>query len=218
MDIKDLTETEKAVLLRQLASELRAKKEKKQGDKETLNMLTHEFVEKYFPILEATGKRMSEVKGHIFDDSKTILELKKEAYELSDDAMLRQQSHSLSTENCDKTIIIGHNTIDGWDESLAASGIDKVNKWLASKMTDENKDVIDMVRDLLKPNKEGLLKANRVIELSNRASKIGDPILIEAVGELQKAYQPRKTTTYVKAKFRNEDGQDVWLNLSMSNA
>ncbi|MDR1182192.1 MAG: DUF3164 family protein [Bacteroidales bacterium] len=217
MDISELSKEERTELLKQLEEEKKAEKKKREENKETLKELQHEFVEKYFPNLLRIEVEMSADKKTIFDGAAAIISLKKDVYGLTDEALSKQQSHTISNDDCSKTIIIGHNTVDGWDADLAASGIDKVNKWLEKQLKSNSKDLVDMIRDLLRPNKDGLLKANRVIELANRAGKIGDSELIEAVSEIQQAYQPKKTTTFVKAKYRNNAGQDVWLNLSMSN-
>ncbi|MDR1879061.1 MAG: DUF3164 family protein [Bacteroidales bacterium] len=218
MDLNELTPEQKAKLLEQLEQEQREKKKKQQEQKEMFKDMSDEFVNVYFDKLRGVEDTLKEVKQEVFSEVEVLLSLKKEAYGMSDDAMERQQSHSISSADCKKTIILGHNVIDGWDADMAASGIDRVNKWLMSKMNDGNKELVEMIKDLLKPNKDGLLKANRVIELSNRAAKIGDASLIEAVSEIQSAYQPRKTTTFVKAKYKDANGQEVWLNLSMSNA
>lgn len=218
VNLEDLTAEQKSELLKQLENEKRIKRQKQQENKDTLKTLQDEFVVRFWEKLTGIAERLTLAKTELFNNAETIIDLKKQVYNMSDEALEKQQSHSISTLNCDKTIIIGHNTVDGWDQDLATSGINKVNEWLTKQLKTSNKDLVEMIRDLLKPNKEGFLKANRVMELSNRANKIGDAELIEAVSEIQLAYQPRKTTTFVKAKYRNDEGRDVWLNLSMSNA
>jgi len=218
MDIKDLTTEQKAELKRQWEEEERAEKERKKQDRETLKKLQDEYVKKYFPQLEEVANKLSALKAAMHEDASTILGLKKSVYSTSDEAFERQQSHSVSTLNFDKTILVGYNVVDGWDTDLAICGVDGVNKWLQKKLNDDNKELVDMIRDLLRPNKDGVLKANRVLELYNRATKIGDKELIESVANIQSAYIPKKTSTFIKAKQKNGSGEDVWLNLSMSNA
>jgi hypothetical protein len=75
-----------------------------------------------------------------------------------------------------------------------------------------------MIRDLLRPDRNGMLKASRVVELYSRAVKINDEELIKHVQTIQEAYVPKKTTTFIKAKYKDDDGRDIWLNLSMSSA
>jgi hypothetical protein len=218
MNIDDLTKEELAAIEARLAAKKRAKREKETQERETLKQLTDEFVAAFFPKLVDIAQSLTLAKGEVLDGARDILSLKKSAYEMSDEAWEKQQTHTLSSRSHDRTIIVGHNVIDGWDRDLAASGVDGVNKWLTGKLNDGNSDLVEMIRDLLRPNKDGMLKANRVIELRNRAAKIGDGELIRNVQMIQEAYAPKKTSTFVKAKYSDENGQDIWLNLSMSNA
>jgi hypothetical protein len=218
MDINQLSAEELASIEAQLEEKKRTEHEVKVQERETLKQLQHEFVEKFFPKLTEIAGNLTLSKAEIFDSTSDILSLKKQVYGTSEEAFEKQQTHTLSNQKCDKTIIIGNNVVDGWDTDLVAAGVDGVNKWLTGKLTDSNQDLVDMIRDLLRPNKDGMLKANRVIELYNRAVKIGDSELIEHVQTLQEAYTPKKTSTFVKAKYKGENGQDIWLNLSMSNA
>jgi len=114
------------------------------------------------------------------------------------------------------SIIIGHNVIDRWDETVSA-GVEFVNKWLNSLAKDDESAVlVDMIRDLMKPDKEGQLKANRVLELAKKADEIGNADLKEGVRIIRDAYRPAKTSTFLKAKYKDELGRDQWLPLSMS--
>jgi len=76
---------------------------------------------------------------------------------------------------------------------------------------------VGMVRDLLKPNKEGVLKANRVLDLTRKADELGDPELIEAVKIIRDSHRPDRTSTYVKAMYKDEKGERQYLGLSMSS-
>lgn len=218
MDINELTPEQIKSLEAQLAEKRKAEKQKMQAEKETLRSLQNEFIDGFFPKLTAIAENLTLSKAELFENVTSILQLKKQILGISDDEFNQQQSHSISNEDFSKTIIIGHNVIDGWDLDTAQAGVSRVNEWLTSKMTEDNTELIGIIRNLLKPNKDGFLKAQRVLELRNNAEKIGDTDLIEAVKMIQDSYQPTKTSTFVKAKFKGEDGKDIWLNLSMSNA
>lgn len=218
MDLSQLTPEQKQELLKQLAAEKQAEKLQKQAEKDAYKALQSEYVDTFFPRLENAQLMLAEIKKTLFDTMKDVLSLKQKVYELSDLEMERQQSHSISNADFSKTIILGSNIVDDWDQEMASAGVARVNDWLTKKMTDTNIDLVGIIRELLRPNKDGVLKANRVLELRNQAEKIGDTELISAVSIIQESYRPKKTTTYVKAKYRNQNGQDVWLSLSMSNA
>jgi hypothetical protein len=214
MNLENLSADELEALEAQLAQKKKEKKEKERQEREAFKQLQHEYVEQNFCKLQDVEKNLSTIKAELFENVESILAMKKEVYGIDD----KQQSHSISNIACTKTIIVGHNIVDGWDTDTAAAGVERVNQWLTKKLNDNNADLINIIRDLLKPNQEGILKANRVLELRNQAEKLGDQELISAVAVIQEAYRPKKTTTFIKAKYRNEHGQDVWLNLSMSNA
>jgi hypothetical protein len=216
MDINSLTPEELASIERQLAEKRANEREREIQERETLKDLQHEFVEKFFPKLMKAANIASRLNDDVFQGSFNILSLKKQVYRMSDDAFVRQQSHNIPSRDFSRVIVVGYNVVDGWDYDLASAGIEGVNKWLAGKMNDSNRELVDMIRDLLRPNRDGILKANRIIELYNRAVKIGDEELIRHVQTIQEAYIPKKTSTFVKGKFKDEKGQYVWLNLSMS--
>jgi hypothetical protein len=218
IDYTKLSAEEKAKLKAALAADERAQKERLKEEKNTYKRLQSEFIDTYFPRLLEIAQNLSDRKAEIFDGSKTLLGMKQVVYGISDDEMLKQQSHSISNADYSKTIIIGHNIVDGWDKDLASVGVSKVNDWIVRQITPENQIMANIVRDLLKQNKEGMPKAQRVLELHNQAELSGDKELIDAVSMIKEAYRPEKTTTFIKAKMKDENGQDVWINLSMSNA
>lgn len=214
MDLENLTSAELESLEAQLAEKKKAAKEKERQNKEAFRQLQHEYVQENFIKLVKVETDLSVIKSELFKNVESIIAMKKEIYGNDD----KQQSHSISNIDFTRTIIVGHNIVDGWDVDTAQAGVERVNQWLTKKLNDTNADLVNIIRDLLKPNAEGILKANRVLELRNQAEKLGDQELISAVAVIQEAYRPKKTSTFIKAKFRNEHGQDIWLNLSMSNA
>jgi Protein of unknown function (DUF3164). len=218
MDIKNLTAEEKAALKAQLAAEEKAEKAKAQQDKETYKLMQHEFVETTFPALTEIETLLATTKIAMFEEAKTILDLKKQVFVISDDAWAKQQSHSISNSDFSKTIVLGHNIVDGWDNDLSGAGIARVNDWLAKQASPENEKLVSMIVDLLKPNKDGILKASRVLDLSNQANNIGDQELIDAVAMIREAYKPKKTSTYIIAKYKGANGEEIKVNLSMSQA
>ncbi len=218
MNLTDLTPEQRRALKEQLKAEEKAEKEKLKGDKEAYKALQNEFVAQFFPKLVKIAEDLTLSKAELFETARTILDFKRNVYGLSEEQLAQQQSHTISSSDFSKSIILGHNVVDGWDAEVANAGVSRVTEWLGKQTNDANRMLVGMIRDLLKPNKDGLLKAPRVLELMNQAEKIGDQELIDAVNLIREAYRPVKTTTYVKAKFKDEDGRDMFLNLSMSQA
>jgi hypothetical protein len=218
LDLKKLTAEQRRELLAELAAQEQAEKQKQQQERARYEELKNDLVNESFTKLESMSELMGKIKTEIFGQFQTVLNLKQELYDLSDEQMLTQQSHQFTNEEGTRSIIIGNNVIDRWDETVSV-GMDKVNAWLQkiSGMNEENKKLVSIIRDLMKPNKDGVLKANRILDLQNKARELGDKELIEAVDLIRESYRPSRTSTYIKAKYKDEQGRDQWLGLSMSS-
>lgn len=216
MDTSNLTPEQKRQLMANLEAEFKAEEQRKRKEKQAYEAMRDKTVRQVYKKLEKLSETVLTAKNEAFGNFETILQLKKELFQVGDDRWQQQQSHTFTTDDGKLTIIIGHNVIDRWDETVSA-GVELVNKWLTTLAKDDESAVlVDMIRDLLKPNKEGQLKANRVLELAKKADEIGNADLKEGVRIIRDAYRPAKTSTFLKAKYKDELGRDQWLPLSMS--
>lgn len=216
IDIAKLSSEQKQQLMAQLEAEERQKRERQKREREIYEQLKDSQVRATFKELQQISSHLERAKQKVFEDFEAILKMKKELFELTDDRMLSQESHTFTTADGEISIIIGHNVIDSWDETVSI-GIERVNSWLKKLAKDEESAVlVGLIRDLLKPNKDGVLKANRILDLSKKASELGDRELIEAVELIRDSYRPTRTSTYVKARYIDTRGQKQWLALSMS--
>lgn len=215
-DTITLTEEQKLAIYQEMQAKEKARKDNEKKQRQTYEQVKDAQVKATFAKLQTVSSMLQLNKDEIFKEFQTILDMKKELYKLTEEEMLTQQSHTFTTTDGDVSIIIGNNIIDRWNETVSV-GIEKVNLWLGQLAKDEKSAVlVDIIRDLMKPNKEGVLKANRILDLSKKASEIGDQELIEAVDMIRDSYRPVKTSTYIKAKYRDETGRDQFLALSMS--
>lgn len=218
IDFNSLSEDEKRQIKEQLDADAKKKADERKAAKIIYDEMRHDIVSDTFTYLQSVSKNLTEAKKNVFDSFQTLLELKKEVYGIADDAFELQQTHTFSNNDNTMSIIIGHNVIDAWDMELVNAGVSAVNNWLSEKTNEDNKPFVKIIRDLLRPNKDGVLKASRVLELGKNAKEIGDKHLIDAVDMIQEAYKPQKTSTFVKALFKDDKGNSQWLALSMSQA
>jgi len=214
LEFEKLTPEEKKALREKLAAEERAEKEAEKRLRNDYQALKDEQVISTFNRLRSISKTLEEEKVDIFNQFGSLISMKKEIYGLTQDQMELQQSHTFTTSDTKMSVIIGSNVIDRWGDDVNI-GIERVNIWIDKKI--EDKDSRDIIRALLKPNKDGVLKAARVLDLSKKAREIGDTELIEAVNFIHDQYKPVRTSTYVKAKYLDENGVWKWLALSMSS-
>lgn len=215
--IDELTEQQRNDLLAQLKKEEQAKAAKKRQDRKDYEDLKDMSVRESFELLRGASMGLLEVKKAVFDHLDDVLKLKQQIFGLTDMQMLKQESHTFTSTDGQVSVIIGSNTVDRWDESVDV-GIMRVKEFLKTLAVDEKTGtLVDMITDLLKPNKEGVLKSSRVLDLSKKATELGDKELIEAVELIREAYRPSKTSTYIKVKYRDPKSKsDVFLPLSMS--
>lgn len=217
MDTLRLTPEQKNAIYLEMKAEEKARKESEKKERSTYEQLKDTLVKYTFTKLQTVSSMLQLNKEEIFKEFQTVLDMKKAIYKLTDEKMITQQSHTFTTTDGSVSIIIGQNVNDRWDETVSA-GLEKVNQWLGKLAKDEQSAVlVSLIRDLMKPNKDGVLKANRILDLSKKASEIGDQELIEAVDLIRDAYRPEKTSTYIKAKYKDEMGKDQFLALSMSS-
>lgn len=216
IDLSALTPAEREQLMLQLNEERKRDEARHQAEREAYESMKDDVVRKAFATILDASEQLGATKDKIFGEFDQIMKLKKDLFKLSDEQMLTQGSHTFTSEDGQMSIIIGSNIIDRWDETVSV-GIKLVNDWLTTLAKDEKSArLVDIVRDLLKPNKDGVLKASRVLDLSKHAAQIGDAELIKAVGIIRDAYRPAKTSTYIKAKYKDTTGNDVYVPLSMS--
>ncbi|HOI31199.1 MAG: DUF3164 family protein [Bacteroidales bacterium] len=216
IDLKALSAAERAELMQQLAEETKLEQERLRKEREAYEAIKDEVVRKTFVMLQEASDKLLEVKEQVYQNFEQVMALKKELFNLSDEQLLTQGSHTFTSSDGVMSVIIGSNIIDRWDETVSV-GIELINKWLDTLARDEKSaQLVGIVRDLLKPNKDGVLKASRVLDLSKHADRIGDKELIKAVNIIRDAYRPAKTSTYVKAKCKDATDKDQYIPLSMS--
>jgi hypothetical protein len=216
IQISSLTPEQRAQLKAELEAEDRAEKAKQIQQRNDYESLKEAQVKETFKMLQDVSNALEIAKNDVFNQFGSILKMKQELFGLSEEEMAAQQSHTFTTSDGSISIIVGANTIDRWNDNVSV-GIARINAWLDKLITDNNSaQMVGIIRDLLKPNREGILKASRVLDLSKKAAEIGDQELIGAVDLIRDCYQPTKTSKYVKAKYVDGDGITTWIPLSMS--
>ena len=155
---------------------------------------------------------MKNTKLEIFRSFEAILELKEELYGIKE----TQRSHTFTTSDGNLSIIIGHRVIDSFDDTVH-SGIAKVKDYISKLTTNEKPELEKLIDLLLKKDKNGNLKASRVLELEAIANENGDETLLEGVKIIKEAYKPSKSSTYVEAYYKDKTGRMISVPLSITS-
>lgn len=205
MNLENLSEKR----LRELLEE---KKQAKKKERDTYKHLVEETVMQAFTKLELASQNLSRVKQEIFANFQDLVRLKKELYEIE----IKQQSHTFSCVD-GKSITIGYNVLDDYDDTLNA-GIQKINNYLSTLAKDDNsKKLIQVINRLLRKDPKGNLKAQRVIELRNLADDIKDEAFVEGVNIILDSYRPTSSSYYIKASWVSNEGKKQYIPLAISS-
>ncbi|MEG1572805.1 MAG: DUF3164 family protein [Bacteroidales bacterium] len=212
INLNTLTTEQKLALKEELKSEELAAKKQKRDDRDAYKGMMEDFVHELFPLLENFSQEATQLKWAIFERAKNLLALKEIVYGIKDN----QASHAF-TDTAGRTIRIGHRTKDAYDDTIG-SGIAKVKGYLEGvQRTKENEDFVEAMMIFLKTDRDGNLNPGRVMELQNWCEKRGNPeTLKDGMDIIRNAYKPSQTCKFVEAYYKDVNGKEVNIPLSMS--
>lgn len=197
----------------QLKAELEKRTAQKDEDRKAYKDLVNTCVGETVNALKKVSIFLAEMKLNTFQDLKTLLDMKKDVYDLK----TSQQSHTFSDAQ-GNTITYGYRVLDGWDDTVNA-GEAKVNQFIQSlAKDDESAKLVNALNRLLKKDANGQLKASRVLELQKMAEEFNDDVFTDGVNIIRKAYKPVRSCFFIDASFTDEQGKKVNIPLSISAA
>lgn len=212
MDLSKLSKEEKAGLFAALEAEKKSEKERIESDREAYRQSKDEAVRETFRDLSEISGRMIQMKGIVFSRFTTVIQVKDDLFSTKSDRM----TDTFTTEDGNISIKLGSRINEGWADTMEI-GIAKVKGYLKTLAKDENSaNLVDTVMGLLAKDRKGNLKASRVLELEKLAKKSGDADFIDGINIIRDAYRPAPTCRFIEVKYRDEEGRERSLPLSMS--
>lgn len=216
--LKDLSPAEKKKLLQELEAEQRKEKATRKKKYDAYKTDVSGTVSELFPMLQAVSKELTKAKQMVYNKTQKLLNKKKELYESSVD----NYTHTFTNEDGSISISIGNRVVDGWDDTVNA-GIEKVKKYINKVSKSVNEDdrirfLIETVNKLLSKDAQGNLKASRVLELKKVAENIKNKELQEGIEIIQAAYKPKRTKNFVSVVYKDKEGNELSLPLSITDA
>ena len=211
LDFKNMTDEQKANLKKQILEEEKQKKAERKAKIDAYKNLVDETVINSIDKIKNISAQIMMSKKEVFDDFKSIMELKAELYGVKDN----QQSHTFTTSDGKISITLGNRMLDSFDDTVH-TGIEKVKNYIYRVVQDENSQLLEIVNLLLKKDKNGNLKASRVMELERIAGNIDDAELSEGVQIIKEAWKPQKSKTFIEAYYKDENGNKINIPLSMT--
>lgn len=187
-------------------------REKKQRD-EYKNMVEDE-INASIPELLQISRDIRAVKDRVFENFKTILEMKQELFRVKDG----QLSHTFTNSDGTKRIRLGMYVTDGYRDTVE-EGISIVKEYIASLASDEKTTaLVNMVMRLLSRDQQGTLKASRIVQLRKIAEETGDDRFMEGVQIIEESYQPEISKQYLRADQREVGGKWTPIPLGMTES
>lgn len=212
MDLSKLTKEEKEKLLADLKAEKQAEAQRKEQDRETYKKLKDEAVCELFEQLREMSEKMIALKGVVFNRFDTIIGMKEDLFKTKSD----RQSDTFTTEDDSISIKLGNRVYEGWDDTVEV-GVQRVKEYLKSLAKDEDSgNLVDTVMRLLAKDRKGNLKANKVLELQQLATKSRNEEFIDAIQIIRDAYRPVPSCQFIEVRYKDENGKEQSLPLSMS--
>ena len=202
MNLENMTAEEKEILRKQLLEEDRQKKAERKAKVDAYKNLVDETVINEIDKIKNISAQIMMLKKEVFDDFKSILKD-------------NQQSHTFTTSDGKISITLGYRMLDSFDDTVHA-GIEKVKNYIYKTVQGENTHLLEIVNLLLKKDKNGNLKASRVMELEKIAGNINDVELTEGVQIIKEAWKPQRSKTFIEAYYKDENGNKINIPLSMT--
>lgn len=187
-------------------------KAKRKADLEAYRMLVDTTLVDVVDILREKSNDLAKTKAYVLDLFREVIEMKQEVVGLKEGG---QFSHTFTDSDSTVRITVGYNTVDGYLDTVN-EGIAMVKEYIESLGSDENSQtLVQMILQLLSTDRQGNLKASRVVQLRKYANESGSERFIEGVELIESAYLPQKTKQYIRLEVRNARN-NAWQPVPLS--
>lgn len=205
---------------RQEFEEFKAEKARKEAqqkakdDREAYRTLVDETIHLCIPMLEGISNAIKGIKTDVLEKFSSILEMKAGIITVKDD----QRSHTFTHTDGTARITIGQYITDAYLDTVG-DGIAMVKEYIQSlAKDDESRALVNGIMRLLSKDKEGNLKASRVLQLRKMADDSQNERFIEGVRIIEEAYRPAVSKTYLKVEVKDKNNAWKIIPLGMTEA
>ena len=166
------------------------------------------------PELMGLSDEIKTVKEKVFENFKTIIELKGEMFKESKGEALDVDSHQFTNTAGTMRLRLGQYMLDNYLDT-AEDGVKMIQEYISGLATDEKTQaLVKMVLKLLAKDAKGTLKAQRILQLRKIADESGAEMFIEGVRTIEEAYRPIPTRTFLRADIKDEK-TGAWMAIPL---
>ena len=192
--------------------EAEREKQRRKADLDAYRDLVDSTLAEVREMLEEKSRELARTKSSVIELFRDVITMKQEVIGVKEGG---QYSHTFTDSDSTIRVTVGFNTVDGYLDTVN-EGIALVREYIESLADDENsKALVQMVLQLLSTDRQGNLKASRVVQLRRYANESGDPRFVEGVELIESAYTPTKTKQYIRLEVRDER-TNAWRTIPLS--
>lgn len=140
-----------------------------------------------------------------------------DVFKMSEGVNVKETKGNKVWYNFDRSIMVECSVQERieFDELLMTGAREKLNQYLASKLTSDEEFLVEMVTSAFETT-NGKLDSKRIMHLLSYRRKVRAAMFQEALDMIEKAMQRTYSKTYFNVSLRKEDGsyEAVKLNLS----
>lgn len=183
--------------------EKKAAEERRRQQREDYTKMVDEELAAAIPELQSVSEDIKTVKAKVFENFRAIIDLKGEMFMAKEGQQMGFMSHTFTNSQGTMKIKLGQYMNDNYLDT-AEDGVAMIHEYISSLATDEKTQaLVSMVLKLLSKDKQGTLKAQRILQLRKLADDSGDEKFIEGVRIIEEAYRPIPTRTFLRADIKD---------------
>lgn len=163
--------------------------------------------------LSLLSTEMAQIKRAVFDNFRSVIEMKTEQLGLGKEE--GQRTHTFTNSDSSLRITLGNYTVDTYRDTVE-DGIRMVTDYIESLAKDDaSSALVSAVLRLLSRNKSGQIKASRVLQLRRLAEESGSEQFLDGVKLIEESYMPQVSKSFIRIESKDAETGE-WQNIPLS--
>ena len=163
--------------------------------------------------LSLLSTEMAQIKRAVFDNFRSVIEMKTEQLGLGKEE--GQRTHTFTNSDSSLRLTLGNYTVDTYRDTVD-EGIRMVTDYIESLAKDDATGaLVSAVLRLLSRNKAGQIKASRVLQLRRLAEESGSEQFLDGVKLIEESYMPQVSKSFIRIESKDAETGE-WQNIPLS--
>ena len=163
--------------------------------------------------LSLLSTEMAQIKRAVFDNFRSVIEMKTEQLGLGKEE--GQRTHTFTNSDSSLRLTLGNYTVDAYRDTVD-EGIRMVTDYIESLAKDDATGaLVSAVLRLLSRNKAGQIKASRVLQLRRLAEESGSEQFLDGVKLIEESYMPQVSKSFIRIESKDAETGE-WQNIPLS--